>query len=128
MNDQGALNEEDFFLFQFPRILPVNSDKQIQNELEDTDEPTYDNNGFLVTKEFENVFKSIANNSKLGKLKFYKSGKIKLQMGDNIFDINSGITSRFAQELSIVSPHTNELVFLGNLKEKKIVITPNMNS
>ena len=127
LNDQGVLNEEDFFLFQFPRILPINSDKQLQNELEDADEPIYDNNGYLVTKEYENVFKSIPGNNKLGKLKFYKSGKIKLQMGDNYFDINSGITSRFAQELSVLSKDKNELIFLGNIKDKKIVVTPNMN-
>jgi hypothetical protein len=127
LTEQGNLKEEDFFLFQFPRILPIDCDKQIQNEMEDTDEPTYDNNGFLIQKEFENVLKTLPKNSKLGKLKFYKSGKIKLQIGDNLFDMGLGITSRFAQELAVVSPQTGELVFLGNVKEKKIVITPDMN-
>jgi hypothetical protein len=127
INEQGNLNENDFFLFQFPRLLPINSEKQVLNEAEETDEPTYDKYGYLIKREFENLFRTLPNNTRLGKLKFYKSGKVKLQIGDNLFNVGCGITSRFAQELAFVSKKSNEAVFLGSLKDKNIVVTPELN-
>jgi hypothetical protein len=127
INEEGDLNEDNFFLFQFPRLLPINSEKQVQNEAEETDEPTYDKHGYMIKREYENLLKTLPANSKLGKLKFYKSGKVKLQIGDNLFDVGSGITSRFAQELAVISKKTNEAAFLGDLRDKNIIITPELN-
>jgi hypothetical protein len=126
-NEQGSLNEDHFFMFQFPRILPINSEKLMQNEAEEKEAPEHDKLGNVKKKEFENLFKDLPKNSKLGKLKFYKSGKVKMQIGDNLFDVGCGITARFAQEIAVVSKNTNEAVFLGKLKDKNIVITPELN-
>lgn len=120
------MNENNIFLFQFPRVIPFNLEIQekMKNDEILNDEPTYDSNGYLVKPEFKNVFKSIKSNLKIGKIKFYKSGKIKLEIGNTNFDLNGGVSSKFAQEVTLYSNESNEIVFLGKLNDKKIIITP----
>lgn len=131
LNEDGQLNENNLLLFQFPRAIPINIESQLKTKKEEienaTEEPVFDSHGFLVKNEFENVFKSLPLNSKLGKLKIFKSGKIKMQIGDNLFDVNPGIQCKFAQELVLISPNASETVFLGSIKENRLIITPNIN-
>ncbi len=126
INEKGTLNENKIFLFQFPRVIPFNLEIQekMKNDELDTEEPTYDSNGYLVKAEFKNVFKAIKSNLNIGKIKFYKSGKIKLQIGQSLFDISGGINTKFAQEVALYSSNSDEIVFLGKINDKKIVVTP----
>ncbi len=105
INEKGHLNENKIFLFQFPRVIPYNLEIQekMKNDEIDNEEPTYDSNGYLVKPEFQNVFKNIKSNMNIGKIKFYKSGKIKLQIGNTLFDISGGINTKFAQEIMLCS-------------------------
>ena len=123
------LNENDQYLFQFPRILPMNLDlqKKIKDDELDIEEPTYDKSGYLIKSEFDNIFKTLPKNSSLGKLKIYKSGKIKMQMGNTLYDITAGINCKFAQELAVIFPKTQEAFFLGKIREKKLIATPELN-
>lgn len=129
VNNRGQLNENEIFLFQMPRIIPYDLEIQekVKNEEMINEEPQFDQNGFLIQSEFSNVFKSIKSNMKLGKIKFYKSGKIKMEIGNCLFDVNGGVTSKFAQEVSLYSEETEEMVFLGKLNDKKVVVTPDFN-
>ena len=129
INERGSLNENNIFLFQFPRVIPYNLEVQekMKNDELDNEEPTYDANGYLVKAEFQNVFKTIKNNLNIGKIKFYKSGKIKLQIGQSQFDVTGGINTKFAQEIALYSGNTNEIVFLGKVNDKKVVVTPDFN-
>lgn len=131
INEDGQLNHEDMFLFQLPKAIPVNLEAQIKSKKEEIEnmeeEPVYDSHGFLIKNDFENVLKSLPANSKLGKLKIYKSGKIKIAIGNNLFDVNPGISCKFAQELVAVSPNGNETVFMGKIKENRLILTPNIN-
>ena len=129
INNKGNLNENDIFLFQMPRIIPYNLEVQerVKNEEIINDEPQFDHNGFLIRSGFSNSFNSMKSNMKLGKIKFYKSGKIKMEIGNNLFDVNGGVTSKFAQEVSLYSEDTDELVFLGKINDKKVIVTPDFN-
>lgn len=129
LNDNGTLNESDLYLLQFPRMIPVNSEIQTKLKAEEieTEEPVYDQNGFLVKNDFENVFKEFPKNSQLGKLKIYKSGKIKLQLGNNTYDVSTGVNCKFAQELGVVSNRSSEAFFLGKIRDKKLIVTPELN-
>ena len=52
-------NEENLFLFQFPRQIPLKVDLQEKEKLEETlnEEPSFDQNGYLIKPEFKNVFR-----------------------------------------------------------------------
>jgi len=129
LNENGSLNESDLFLFQFPRLIPVISEIQTKLKAEEieNEEPVYDQHGFLVRNEFENVFKEFPNYSQMGKLKIYKSGKIKLQLGNNLYDVSTGVNCKFAQELGVVSSKSLEAFFLGKIRDKKLIVTPELN-
>ena len=125
INESGHLIENEYFMVQFPKFMPLNKELQtkLKNEELDNEEPVYDNMGFLITKDFENVFKSLKNNSNLGKIKVYKSGKVKMQIGDNLFDLNTGIKTSFSQEFAVLAKQSKELFILGNIKDKNLIVT-----
>jgi DNA-directed RNA polymerase III subunit RPC4 len=127
LNDNGSLNESDLFLIQFPRLIPINSEsqKKLKEEETENDEPVVEN-GFLVKNDYVNVLKELPKNSQMGKLKIFKSGKIKLQLGDNLFDVSAGVNCKFAQELGVISTKSQESFFLGKIREKKLIVTPEL--
>lgn len=129
INNKGNLNENEIFLFQLPRIIPYNLEVQekLKNEEILNEEPQFDQNGYLIQSGFSNSFNSMKTDMKLGKIKFYKSGKIKMEIGNTLFDVNGGVTCKFAQEVSLYSEETDELVFLGKINDKKVVVTPDFN-
>lgn len=116
----------DFFLFQFPRILPIKSsiDKAIVENENMKEEPSYDSHGFLIKPDFENHFKDFPMNSKIGKLRIYKSGKVRMQIGEVIFKLDIGVATNFAQELSVISKESKEAFFIGKTKENSFIVTP----
>ncbi len=123
------LNENDLYLFQMPRIIPValEEQKRLKAEELEVEEPCYDQHGFLIKNNFENVLKKLPKNSALGKLKIFKSGKIKMQIGNTMYDITAGINCKFAQELGVLFPKSQEAFFLGKIREKKLIVTPELN-
>ena len=123
-------NEENLFLFQFPRQIPLKVDLQEKEKLEETlnEEPSFDQNGYLIKPEFKNVFREIPKNTKLGKLKVYKSGKVKMQIGDVLFDVIPGINTKFVQQASVITGEEyNQAYLLGNVTNKKLVVIPELN-
>jgi len=120
----GHLEENNMFLFQFPRLLPFNIESQLkaQKEEKEIEEPVYDNHGFLVKNDFVNSFYALNQNSKFGKLIIYKSGAMKLQIDQHLFNVHYGIQNKFAQEVALTNH--DKLYFLGKLSNKKIIVTP----
>jgi hypothetical protein len=133
-NDQNKnLKEElnkdnNLFIFQFPRQIPIkdlNNQIKAKEEENTNEEPNYDENGFLISQEFKNSFQEIKDNTKIGKLIFMKSGKIKIKMGDIYFDINEGSLTKFAQYSAIVTGNDdNQAFILGQPLNKKLIVTP----
>ena len=126
--ENGDDNQNKFFIFQFPRQIPIKDlKKQIEIKEQENikEEPKYDKNGFLQSPEFTNSFKEIKDNSFLGKLVIMKSGKIKIKMGDIYFDINQGSLTKFAQYSTIITEdEENQAYILGQPLNKKLIVTP----
>ena len=128
-NLKEELNKDNgLFIFQFPRQIPIKDlSTQIKAKEEENtnEEPNYDENGFLISQEFKNSFQEIKDNTKIGKLIFMKSGKIKIKMGDIYFDINEGSLTKFAQYSAIVTGNDdNQAFILGKPLNKKLIVTP----
>ena len=120
--------DNNLFIFQFPRQIPIkdlNNQIKAKEEENTNEEPNYDENGFLISQEFKNSFQEIKDNTKIGKLIFMKSGKIKIKMGDIYFDINEGSLTKFAQYSAIVTGNDdNQAFILGQPLNKKLIVTP----
>ena len=120
------LLEDSVYLFQFPRQIPLNIPLQdkIKKEETVTDEPQYDSNGYLIQAEYQNVFKQLNKHTHLGKLTLYKSGKLKLSLGNVKFNITEGIKTKFAQEIAVVNASDNKAYVLGEIINKKLIVIP----
>ncbi|KAJ8478054.1 hypothetical protein OPV22_021781 [Ensete ventricosum] len=63
----------------------------------------------------------------MGKIMVYKSGKVKMQLGDVLFDISPGLKCEFAQDIAAINTKEKHCCILGKLN-KRAVITPDMDS
>ncbi|RWW47861.1 hypothetical protein BHE74_00046116 [Ensete ventricosum] len=59
----------------------------------------------------------------MGKIMVYKSGKVKMQLGD----ISPGLKCEFAQDIAAINTKEKHCCILGKLN-KRAVITPDMDS
>jgi hypothetical protein len=120
------LLDDSIYLLQFPRQIPINLPLQdkIKKEETITDEPQYDTNGYLIQPEYQNIFKQLPNHTSLGKLTLYKSGKIKITIGNVTFHVTEGIKTKFAQQLSIINTTDNKAYILGEVINKKLIVIP----
>lgn len=55
---------------------------------------------------------------KLGKMRIHKSGKIKLHVGNHVFNFMAGNTVSCKQQVGCFLPENNEFLFLGNYRKK----------
>ena len=126
-NDKNN-NENKLFVFQFPRQIPIKDlENQIKIKEEENvnEEPNYDENGFLISPEFQNSFQELKDNCVIGKLIIMKSGKIKIKMGDIYFDINQGSSTKYVQYSTIITNNNdNQAYILGQPLNKKLIVTP----
>ena len=128
LND-NELNENNIFVIQFPKQIPIKSEDQEKQKMEENnnDEPMYDDNGYLIQPEFKNVFKEIPKYSNLGKLKIFKSGKVKMEFGNVLFDVIPGSFIKFAQQASIIKKDNKQTFLLGKVNSKKLIVIPEIN-
>jgi hypothetical protein len=123
-SDNLFIKSNEMCLFQLPSSLPIplpekpKTEKDVKVEKEkvvvDPDEAT----------SFENEVKHISDlpEGKLGKLKVYKSGKVKLQIGGFLYDVMPGSECSFLQQIMVVSPDTKQCYQLGDLQKQFICI------
>ena len=128
LND-NELNENNIFVIQFPKQIPIKSEDQEKQKMEENnnDEPMYDDNGYLIQPEFKNVFKEIPKYSNLGKLKIFKSGKVKMEFGNVLFDVIPGSFIKFAQQASIIKKDNKQTFLLGKINSKKLIVIPEID-
>ena len=127
--NNNELNENNIFVIQFPKQIPIKSENQEKQKMEENnnDEPMYDDNGYLIQPEFKNVFKEIPKYSNLGKLKIYKSGKVKMEFGNVLFDVIPGSFVKFAQQASVVKNDNKQTFLLGKVNSKKLIVIPEID-
>ncbi|KAJ1270721.1 hypothetical protein BS78_06G073600 [Paspalum vaginatum] len=62
----------------------------------------------------------------LGKILVYKSGKVKMKIGDALFDVSSGSNCMFAQEVVAINTREKHFCTVGEIS-KRTVITPDID-
>lgn len=63
----------------------------------------------------------------MGKMLVYKSGAVKLKLGDTLFDVSPGVDCTCAQEVAAVNTEKKHFCVLGDIR-KTIVVTPDIDS
>ncbi|KAG0327203.1 hypothetical protein BGZ99_008184 [Dissophora globulifera] len=61
----------------------------------------------------------------IGRLLIYKSGKVKMQVGDIVMDVSSGSECSFLQDVVVVDSNSKEAFVMGSV-QKRLVCVPNL--
>eukprot|EP00931_Biecheleriopsis_adriatica_P004504 TRINITY_DN106163_c0_g1_i1.p1 TRINITY_DN106163_c0_g1~~TRINITY_DN106163_c0_g1_i1.p1 ORF type:complete len:336 (-),score=74.77 TRINITY_DN106163_c0_g1_i1:141-1148(-) len=117
LDEKGQLAENNFFLMQLPCVLPelANPEDEVQRDQEDAASAGA---GATITR---------LPDGKLGKLRIYKSGKVKMEIGGVSFCVDPGCDTFFQQDLAMVCPLANEVLSLGQVNSR-MVVTPDLES
>jgi len=105
--DAESHNDQLFFI-QLPSFLPVKTTTEIK-----------DSEAIDVNKQQGNTLKGIGNGF-AGKLQIFKSGKMKIKLGDVTYDIVSGTKCGFLQEAAIIDHESNHSFILGEVSHRMI--------
>ncbi|KAG1338098.1 DNA-directed RNA polymerase III subunit RPC4 [Cocos nucifera] len=63
----------------------------------------------------------------MGKLMVYKSGKIKMKIGDALFDVSPGVKCVFAQDVAAINTKEKHCCILGEI-DQRAVVTPDVDA
>ncbi|XP_027068810.2 uncharacterized protein [Coffea arabica] len=116
--------KETMLFLQLPASMPMI--KQLPNtagsEMADTSKPT--KSGELLQKscsldELPAGF--------MGKILVYRSGAVKLKLGDNLYDVSVGLDCVFAQDVVAINDEEKHCCTVGEL-DKRVIITPDVDS
>lgn len=120
------MNKPRLLFFQFPASLPL--PQVVSVAVADMD--TSDSEGV----ETEEINKKRRLDCKLkdlpgglmGKLLVYKSGKVKMRLGDALFDVSAGLDCTFAQEAVAINTNKKQCCSLGEVN-KRAIVTPDID-
>ncbi|KAK1668303.1 hypothetical protein QYE76_056462 [Lolium multiflorum] len=129
----GLMDRSDtpqLLFFQLPSSLPL--PKQTQS----VEEP---NTGFEKNAELANVTREQRRPSSfagskikdlpgghMGKILIYKSGKVKMKIGDALFDVSPGSNCMFVQEVAAINTREKHCCTLGEIS-KRAVVAPDVD-
>lgn len=99
---------DGLMLFQIPEKLPIFNPKDMSEE-----------QTCSHVSDLHNTF--------LGKLLITKSGKVKMKIGDIVFDVSKGVECRERQELAIIDKTQSKLVTLGAI-HNRITVSPDIST
>lgn len=108
----GGLVENQFYLVQLPTILPPMSGSARPGQQEGSSP------GASIDQ---------LPDGRLGKLRVYKSGKVRMEIGGMPFCVDQGSDTFFRQELACVSATGAEIINLGQIQQR-IVLTPDLDT
>jgi len=112
-------SKERMFLFQLPKSLPL--PRRSSNIVERKGKAT----GKEV-KEGSNLQQ--LPQGYLGKMLVYKSGKVKMKLGDVMFDVNPGAESRMPQHVVALNTQEEHCCLLGEIENRHVIVTPDVDS
>eukprot|EP00933_Yihiella_yeosuensis_P014478 TRINITY_DN12974_c2_g1_i1.p1 TRINITY_DN12974_c2_g1~~TRINITY_DN12974_c2_g1_i1.p1 ORF type:complete len:360 (+),score=92.42 TRINITY_DN12974_c2_g1_i1:43-1122(+) len=117
LGPSGELEEDKYYLIQLPSVLPelANPDEELIREHDDA--ATSAGAGATITR---------FPDGKLGKLRIYKSGKVRMEIGGVSFCVDQGADTFFRQDLALVCPLANEFINLGEINNR-LVLTPDLD-
>ncbi|KAI3808894.1 hypothetical protein L1987_24857 [Smallanthus sonchifolius] len=113
----GSVDNEDkhIILFQFPEKLPLD---QVPVGSSSSLKEDASNKSFGL--------KDLPNGC-IGKMLVYKSGAIKLKLGDTIFDVSSGTPCASDRSAAMMNTKSEDCFVLGKVN-KRAIVTPDLNS
>ncbi|PAN37860.1 hypothetical protein PAHAL_7G128400 [Panicum hallii] len=107
-------DESQLLLVQLPCSLPLPMQPQSVSE---------PNKGSKETREGMKLKELPA--GYMGKILVYRSGKVKMKIGDILFDVSSGSDCKFVQEVAAINTREKHCCTVGEIS-KRAVITPNI--
>ncbi|XP_047176189.1 uncharacterized protein LOC124843477 isoform X2 [Vigna umbellata] len=105
--------QHKMFLFQLPRNMPFNEGKE-KEQIRTT--------GSGKARALEELPSGY-----MGKMQVYKSGAIKLKLGEALFDLSPGTKCGFAQDIVAVNFAQKQICNLGEISNK-VVVVPDLDS
>ncbi|KAG6531279.1 hypothetical protein ZIOFF_005083 [Zingiber officinale] len=111
--------DTQMLLFQLPVNLPLVQQSSAGTKVEDAA-----SKGDRASK---NGAKLELPTGRMGKIMVYKSGKVKMQLGDVLYDISPGQKLTFSQEVVAINTKEKHCCALGEL-DKRAVVTPDVDS
>ncbi|KAF9580495.1 hypothetical protein BGW38_002844 [Lunasporangiospora selenospora] len=83
------------------------------------------NGGTPATKEELEEAHQLQQEGKIGRLLIYKSGKVKMKVGDVIMDVSSGSECTFLQDLVVIDSKQKQAFVMGTV-QKRMICAPNL--
>lgn len=114
-------------LFQFPDSLPgrLPEEEEENNDMKEEQSPLYSKSKTPKLCSLDHLDEGL-----IGKLVRHRSGKIKLMLGDSVFDIEAGLSSDFQQNAVTINTNVQQrsanMYSLGEVKAK-FNVTPDWN-
>jgi DNA-directed RNA polymerase III subunit RPC4 len=131
-------SDEKLFFFQLPASLPRLRKSASQAEQpkpasaaarggedagqNDGEEDSDEDGGHNFKSQAEEI-----SSGTIGKLVVYKSGKMRMKIGNFIYDVSSGADCAFLQNVVAVDPKGGQAFVLGDVS-KRFVVSPNVDS
>eukprot|EP00268_Persea_americana_P052664 TRINITY_DN5905_c0_g3_i3.p1 TRINITY_DN5905_c0_g3~~TRINITY_DN5905_c0_g3_i3.p1 ORF type:complete len:331 (-),score=82.52 TRINITY_DN5905_c0_g3_i3:192-1184(-) len=117
--------EGKMILFHLPHSLPLvkRSASRKGKEIIDASKPPPTRNN---TSETACSMKDLPAGF-IGKMLVYKSGAVKMKLGDIIFDVSPGMNVNFSQDVAAINVKEKHFCLLGDL-DKRAVVTPDVDS
>ncbi|KAI8093130.1 RNA polymerase III RPC4-domain-containing protein [Halteromyces radiatus] len=135
-----SVADDELLFFQLPGIVPSFTlpleDEQMTDIKTDDDKPNKgkEKEQLPVAAQMATLKEKMANmdladmpDGQIGKLMVYKSGKMKLKIGNILLDVDQGMRSSFLENLMSVNTENKKAVELGHIVQKFTCI-PNMDA
>ncbi|VAI02371.1 unnamed protein product [Triticum turgidum subsp. durum] len=127
---EDKMNTPQLLFFQFPASLPLL--QVVSVAVADMD--TSDSEGVETEEPNKKRRLESIDGCKLkdlpggfmGKLLVYKSGKVKMRLGDALFDVSAGLDCTFAQEAVAINTNKKHCCSLGEVN-KRAIVTPDID-
>ncbi|KDP22444.1 hypothetical protein JCGZ_26275 [Jatropha curcas] len=126
-SDLGLLEESDkerLFFFQLPSKLPLVKRSAITKGKEKVEGSTPSQGTSALKK--ESSFQGLSEGY-MGKMLVYRSGAVKIKLGDTLYDVSPGSDCTFAQDLMAIDIASKQCCTIGKLR-KRAVVTPDVDS
>ena len=116
-------NKDELFLLQFPKEVGV---KKSDFNKRITEEKMKEESNLInfEIEDYVNDFSGLKA-GRIGKLLFYKSGKVKMKIGDILMDVSQGINPTFHEEITCIDNENNSISFINQIN-KRVIVTPNI--
>eukprot|EP01130_Rhizamoeba_saxonica_P004612 TRINITY_DN1879_c0_g1_i2.p1 TRINITY_DN1879_c0_g1~~TRINITY_DN1879_c0_g1_i2.p1 ORF type:complete len:395 (+),score=92.77 TRINITY_DN1879_c0_g1_i2:344-1528(+) len=128
-NTQGKnYGEDDLFFIQLPSGLPstLSCSRSEDEGIDiDSEQPTKKKGIVRNRPNFESTITKLS--GKIGKIYILKSGKVKMLIGDVVFDITQGMPCNFMQEVVGIDKDDLQFYQLGELN-KRMVVFPDIDN